>query len=90
MADRYLDVEFQNDEGNVVYPHSRAETTWTQEGPSVEEILKKKAEIVISSVAIPTDQRKEGAIYMFVEGETATPEAAVAKASPSVGYKMIR
>jgi len=90
MAGRFLPTELQNDEGDVVYPHTEADIVWTQDGRSVEEVLKTKTQIVVSSSAIPVEQREPGTMYMFIEGESAVPEAAAVKASPSVGYKMIR
>lgn len=90
MANRYLDVELQNDDGDVVYPHSNAATTWMQDGRSAEEVINEKMEMVFSNVAIPVEQRKKGVMYAFIEGESVVPESAVAMASPSVGYKMVR
>ena len=89
MAGQYLDVEFQNTDGDVVYPHSNAATTWMQDGRSAEEAIKCKAEMVISKVAIPVENRKEGVMYAFIEGESASAKAAVVRASPAVGYKVI-
>lgn len=89
MANRYLDVEMQNDDGDVIYPHSNAATTWMQDGRNVEEVLKKKMELVVSNVAIPVEQRTPGAMYMFIEGENPASSAAVAMASPAVGYRML-
>ena len=83
MAERYLPTELQDENGNVIYPHSQADIIWTQDGRSVEEVLKKKMELVVSNVAIP------GAMYMFIEGENPASSAAVAMASPSVGYRVL-
>lgn len=90
MAGRYLPTELQNAEGDVIYPHTEADVVFTQDGKNVEEVLKSKMEMVVSNVNIPIEQRTQGTIYAFIEGENAVPEAAVAMASPSVGYRMIR
>lgn len=90
MAGRYLPTELQDANGNVIYPHTTASVVWTQDNESMEEALKRKMEMVVSNVAIPIEQRTQGIIYAFIEGENAVPEAAVAMASPSVGYRMIR
>lgn len=89
MAERYLPTELQDENGNVIYPHSQADIIWTQDGRSVEEVLKKKMELVVSNVAIPVEQRTPGAMYMFIEGENPASSAAVAMASPAVGYRML-
>ena len=89
MAGRYLPTEMQNDEGDVIYPHSEADIIWTQTGKSVEEVLSEKAEIIVSAEQIPVDQRKTGAMYFIVEGASPTAEAAVAMAGPAVGYKVL-
>lgn len=89
MAGRYLPTELQSPDGDVIYPHTQADIVWMPDGRNLLETLKEKSGIVISSIAIPVDQRTPGTMYAFIEGETAVPEAAVAKASPAVGYKMI-
>lgn len=90
MAGRYLPTELQNADGDVIYPHTEADIVYMQDGRNVEEVLKSKMEMVVSNVAIPIEQRTQGIMYAFIEGENAVPEAAVAMASPSVGYRMIR
>ncbi len=90
MAGRYLPTELQNADGDVIYPHTEADIVFTQDGRNVEEVLKQKIEMVASNVTIPVEQRTPGVMYVFIEGETSVPEAAVAMASPSVGYRIIR
>lgn len=90
MAAQYLPTELQDSKGNVVYPHTASSLVWTQDNENVEDVLKRKMEMVVSQVAIPVEQRTPGVMYAFIEGENAVPEAAVAMASPAVGYKMIR
>lgn len=90
MAGRYLPTELQNSDGDVIYPHTEADIVFTNDGENVEDVLNRKMEMVVSNVSIPVEQRKQGVMYAFIDGETVVPEAAVAMASPSVGYRMIR
>lgn len=90
MAGRYLPTELQNSDGDVIYPHTIADIIWMQDGRSVEEVLKDKMELIVSGNNIPVEQRTPGVMYAFIEGEAAAAEMGVAKASPAVGYKMIR
>lgn len=90
MAGRYLPTELQNENGDVIYPHTDAGVVWTQDGKSVEEKLKEKTKIVITGENIPIAQREKGAIYLFKDGAgTQIEEGKVAMASPAVGYKVI-
>ena len=85
----YLPIEMQDDAGNILYPQTDASITWTSSGESVEQVLKKKTEVVISNGSIPVDQRKAGTMYLIIEGTGQQSQAAVAKASPAVGYKVL-
>lgn len=89
MAERYLPTELQDNNGNVIYPHSQADIIWMQDGRSVEEVMQKKLELMVSNVAIPVEQRTQGVMYAFIEGESPAPSATVAMASPSVGYRLL-
>ena len=85
----YLPIEMQDDESNILYPHTAASLTWTSSGENVEQALNKKTEVVISNGSIPVDQRKAGTMYLIIEGTGQQSQAAVAKASPAVGYKVL-
>lgn len=85
----YLPTEMQDADGNVVYPHTSANIVWTQENENVEEVLKRKMELVVSSGPIPVEQREAGKMYAFIESETAAMERSAAMASPAVGYRTI-
>ncbi|MCM1192726.1 MAG: hypothetical protein NC389_09895, partial [Acetatifactor muris] len=37
MAERYLSTELQDENGNVIYPHTEADIVFTSDGKSVEE-----------------------------------------------------
>lgn len=89
MSNTYLPTELQDAEGNVVYPHTSAAVVWTQDNENVEEVLKRKTEMVISNGPIPVEQRQLGTIYAFIEDEAGTTEQSVAMASPAVGYRTI-
>lgn len=89
MAVQYLPTELQDADGNVVYPHTSASVVWTQDNRNIEDVLKKKMELVISDGTIPVGQREVGIMYAFIEGEAAAVEQAVAMASPAVGYRRI-
>lgn len=89
MAGKYLPTELQDADGNVVYPHTDASVVWTQDNRNVEDVLKTKMGLVISSGAIPVGQREQGTMYAFIEGEAAANPQSVAMASPAVGYRTI-
>ncbi len=89
MAGKYLPTELQDADGNVVYPHTDASVVWTQDNRSVEEVLKSKMGLVISTGTIPVGQREQGTMYAFIEDEAAVAAQSVAMASPAVGYRQI-
>lgn len=90
MAARYLPVELQDADGNIVHPHTDADIVWMQDGKTAEQAISEKTQVIISSAGIPVAQRKEGAIYMFIEGAgSVTGDTGVAMASPAVGYKIV-
>lgn len=89
MAAQYLPTELQDADGNVVYPHTSANIVWMQDNRNIEEVLKSKMGLVISDGTIPVEQREEGVMYAFIEGEAAAAEQSIAMASPAVGYRRI-
>ncbi len=72
MAGRYLPTELQNDDGDVIYPHSSAEVIWMQDGRSVEATIGEKSSVIMTTGEIPVEQRKENNIYLFKKEDGTT------------------
>ncbi len=72
MAGRYLPTELQNDDGDVIYPHSSAEVIWMQDGRSVEALIGEKSSVIMTTGEIPVEQRQENNIYLFKKEDGTT------------------
>lgn len=90
MAGLVLPTELQDENGNIIYPHTEADVVFTTEGETVEEALEKKTQVVITSENIPVEQREKGAMYLIKKsGGTQVPTAQNIVASPYVGYSIL-
>lgn len=84
---QYLPTELQDENGNVIYPHTEADVVFTGSGETVEEVLENKAAIVITEENMPVSERKKGNLYLIKKsGGAQVPTAQTIVASPYVGY----
>lgn len=89
MAEQYFPTELQDDQGNVIYPHTEADVVFTQKGTTVEEELEKKKGIVVAREDIPVEQREGGTMYFMVGKSAEVSGNSNVKVSPTMGLKVI-